>query len=294
VKQNHPLKSSIILLENVFFHLKKHNRKGFAQVLAEKELSHSAATISRLLKFIEDTFGIVLDFRGENGQVQLVEADENVSRYQFVKSLLLWGRLKHQQEWVSSGLISFTTESRLRNFEYILEVYEAILKSKMLKIKYQKFYLEKEEIRIIKPRLLKEYLGRWYLIGEKNDGEIRVYGIDRITDFEVLNQRFDPDPKFAELYKNTIGVNYSGRVEQVLLKVEPYQLQLFETYPIHPSQEIIEKHKNEGLLALKVVINYEFEQLLASYLDKVSVEAPEYLKQKMLAHFKKMTEKYQK
>lgn len=291
-KMNNQIKSALILLENVFFNPKKFNRKEFAEKLNEENLKHSETTITRLLQFISSIFGVELSFKTKNGKVKIIDSEDN--QFQLIRTLLLLGKLKNESNIVSNNIISFTSESQFLNVNFVLDFYEAISKSQMLKIDYQKFNSDLTEKIIVKPILIKEYLGRWYLIAEKETGGVRVFGIERIKNFEVLNKTFSPNLEMINLYKSTIGVNYSGSVELVKIWVENYQLEFFKTYPIHKSQKIIKTDENGGILTIKVNINYELKQLLASYLDKVRVIEPLHLKIEMIDFFETMTNDYQK
>lgn len=285
------LKSAIILLDNVFFGVKKFSRESFKFKLEEEHFSNSDATISRLLKFIDEVFGIELHFR-KNGTIEIVNDDEN--HYHLIKSLLLFGKIKNLSKSVVDLNFSFSSDSFFKNSDYIFELYFAIIQSKMIKIYYQKFQSPAAVEMNLKPLLIKEYLGRWYLIAEKENTNIRVYGIDRIKDFKVLNKKFNPNLNVVEIYKNTIGVNYSDRVEKIKLWVEDYQLCLFETFPIHSSQNIISRNKEGGILTLELVNNYELKQLLASFLHKVIIIEPTELKNEMLTFIDAMKNNYQK
>lgn len=298
MKQNNQLKAALILLENVFFNIKKYNRKEFIEILANDELSHSEAGISRLLTFIDEIFGIPLTFKTKNGRIEVVEDLEN--RFHLIRSLYLIGRLKKEKQ-ITKNIVQFSSDSSYKNIELIPECLDAISKSFQLKLVYQKYYTDKPESHILNPIFLKEYLGRWYLLAEKENGKIIVFGIDRIVSLEILNKRFDPSTKYHDLYKHTIGVNfsgehhYSGKPQKILLRIlDYYQLRLFEDYPIHPSQRIFEKNNEGGIIEIEVVINYELKQLLASYLEKVVVIEPTDLKEEMAGVFARMKLNYKK
>ncbi len=283
------LKSALILLDNVFFGIKKYNRNAFAERLSQEdsiELKYSDTTISRLLKFIDKIFGIQLKFP-KNGHVEIVEQDGD-NKYHFVKSLLLYGKLKNQKELFLNHQVSFSTDTVFKNSEYIFELFDAITKTQKVKLIYQKFDSEEAKEHVINPILIKEYQGRWYLIGETEPGYFTVLGIDRIKNFEVLKTRFKPNLEALKLYQNTIGVNYNGPVEDVELWVEDFQLKLFETYPIHSSQRILSRDPKGGIISLRVVLNYEFRQLLASFLNKVKVLKPQSLREEMIGIFEEM------
>lgn len=285
------LKSALILLNNVYFEHRKFTRETFASKLADEGLSFSQKKITDLLKFIDEIFGVELTFKNKNRMITI--KDDCDSRYHFIKSLLFFGKLKKEQIRKENHIISYTSEVAFKNSDLIFDLYEAITRTKEVKITYQKFYTDRPQSYILKPLLLKEYLGRWYLIAEKKKDQIRVFGIERIIDFEVLSKTFQPNLGAIELYQNTIGVNYTEKVETVKLWVEDYQLKLFETTPLHPSQKIIERFADYGILTVEVSVNYELKQLIASFINKVRVLEPESLKQEMKEIFREILKKYE-
>ena len=284
------LKSALLLLNNVYFDSKKFTRATFADKLKENDLGFSPNKITELLDFIDKVFEIELTFKTSGGFVK-IKNDEQ-SQFHFIKTLLLNAKLTKEKIKNENHIISFTSDSDLKNSETIFEIYEAILKTTKLKFAYTKFHTDIKTNYILKPLLLKEYLGRWYLIGEKDDKQIRVFGIERISNLIILNQTFEPNVEIIKLYQNTIGINFSEKVEIITLWVEDYQLKLFETTPIHPSQKIIERHANYGILTIEVSVNYELQQLLASFMYKVKVLQPESLKLQMIHIFETILNNY--
>lgn len=285
------LHSALILLNNVYFENKKFTRETLAEKLKEEGFSHSKNTITELLKFIDEIFGIELSFKNREGIVRIIEDDQN--HYHFIKTLVLNGRLQQEAIRHKNHIVSFSSDTDFDYTDFVFEIYKAILQTKTIKITYQKFHTDTPEFYVLKPYLIKEYLERWYLIGGTENDETRVFGIDRIKDLDVLTTTFNPNPEAIKLYKNTIGVNYSGKVEKIKLWVEDYQLKLFETKPLHTSQEILERHPDHGIISLEVAVNYELKQLLASFIQKIKVLEPESLRFEMKNTFKEIIENYE-
>ncbi len=286
------LKSALILLNNVYYEHQKLTRATFKQRLIEADLAHSPKKITDLLLYIQNTFGIELTFRSQNNTIQVVE--DEASQYHFIKSLIFNGKLKNQLLKNENHIISFSSDVDFSYKEIIFELYETIIKTIKIKIDYKSFEsIEKNDL-ILKPLLLKEYLSRWYLIAECDNSDIRVYGLERMSNLRILNQKFTANLKAIELYKSTIGVNYSAKLEEVKLWVENYQLKLFETTPLHHSQQVVHREETFGILTLKVTLNYEFKQLLSSFLSKVIVLEPKSLKIEMKQIFNDMVKNYSK
>jgi predicted DNA-binding transcriptional regulator YafY len=288
------LQSSLILLKNVFYESKKYTRETFTKKLEEEFLPSSKNAITDLLKFINDIFGIELSFKNKEGQICIKEEIDN--KFHFVRTLLLNGQLRKNDIIQHNHVISFSSDSEFKNTHLIFDLITCIIKTQKIKITHQNFYGSPAYEVMLKPYLIKEYLGRWYLLAEReSDSKLRVYGIDRIKDVEIYNYTFEPNLHAINVYKNTIGVSFNieqGKAEKIILWVEAYQFKLFESYPIHTTQKTIEKHASYGVLQIEVVNNYELKQLLASYLLKVRVLEPESLRNEMLELFEAMKKRY--
>lgn len=284
------LQSAILLLNNVFYENKKHTRASFTEVLLAHDLPASKNTISELLKFIDEVFGIELSFRSANQTIHVVY--DTANHFHLVKTLLLNAKLRQKTLANEHHIISFTSDSEFKNTDLIFEIMDCIAKTRKIRIDYQSFHGEERKHLVLCPQLIKEYNGRWYLVATGEDTKIRVYGIDRILDFEELTATFTHNPETRKLYEHTIGVNYDERIEKITLKVENYQLKLFENFPLHHTQNIIERGEKHGVLTLEVVLNYELKQLLASFLTKVEVLSPTSLRLEIQQWFADMLHAY--
>jgi len=289
------LKSSLILLDNIFFGKVKFTRNTYAEKLSELGFPNSNTTISRILKDIKDNFGFYVKFP-KNSEVFIeneLSNNEDFNQYHFLKSLLFYGKIKNIDNQFINDVIIFSSDSKFANYQLIFEILESIQQRFYLKIEYKKFDEDKIRTYKLKPKFIKEYLGRWYLVSDSELHINQVFGIDRIIKLERINQKFDVDFKDLKIYDNTIGVTYSNDLEKIVLWVEMFQLNLFKTYPIHHSQQIISEDKNGGIISFTVNINYELKQLLASYLLKVKILEPEHLKNEMINVYKKIVENYE-
>ena len=62
---------------------------------------------------------------------------------------------------------------------------------------YCKFWAHQPTRRLVSPVLLKEFNGRWYILAVKPEtGELRCFGLDRITDLVPISQSFTAPANF--------------------------------------------------------------------------------------------------
>ena len=101
---------------------------------------------------------------------------------------------------------------------------------------------------------------------------------------------------FSHYFDNIVGVSVkSDEVPQtVKIWVDKEQLPYTLSKPLHKSQTVIEEKEDGGaIVAIKVIPNFELEQLLLSFGERFEVLAPSSLRDKIADRIKKNMEKYQ-
>jgi len=143
----------------------------------------------------------------------------------------------------------------------------------------------KETKVLMDPYFLKEYLGRWYIVGLRdNDDKIRTYGIDRISDLEITKETFKKtkEVKARANFDSIIGLVYSyGKQQRVILSFTPQQGRYIKSLPWHHSQKVLIDNEEELRISLFVVPNYElYQQILMNGAD-VEVIEPAWLRKEI-------------
>lgn len=295
---NKQIKSVIILIENIENNIKKYTRKSYAEKLAEEDLPYSPSSITRILNYLKNELGITISFP-KNGVCEIIEneSDPNyIEKIQIYKSLYFRSNLQKLilENQPFSEYIYFGFDTQNKNIEYIQSILNAITFRRKIQFTYKSFQENTEKIYLTSPLFLKEYLNRWYLIAETNKSPNRVFAIDRIINITFLNKKFKSEHKFNDLYKDTIGINFSGETERVLLWVSKKQYPYFKTLPIHKSQKLIEKTKNGFKISLDVVVNYELERWILYYGNSIQVIEPKPLKDKIKKELQETLNLYKK
>ena len=150
---------------------------------------------------------------------------------------------------------------------------------------HRTFQDEEERHHIFTPRLLKQYQGRWYVIGAV-DGipNPMVFGLDRIEHLDI-----EPDaPKAAHLdlsgFEDIVGVSLpEGEAVEVRFTATPLQAKYLESLPIHRSQQVIGRRADYVEFTLQVRSNYELKQELLRLGESIQVLGPEALIQELRA-----------
>lgn len=186
-------------------------------------------------------------------------------------------------------IISTSVDRQLKNIDMLPYLYEAIRNHRVLAVRYKPF--DEEEMTLtFHPHFLKEYNGRWHLLGHakgKTPEEGFNLAIDRITETPkiVMEEEYVLAPDhFYELYfDNLVGVTHKDdhKAENVYIRAySNYIFNLTDTKPIHKSQRICipyGRHEDGeyGEFMVHVEVNNEFIGRILMIGDKLEVVAPE-------------------
>ena len=182
------------------------------------------------------------------------------------------------------NIIEFDNNQYLKGIDYLGPLYNAIFYKKVLQIKYRPFESNSDLDFEIHPYYLKQYNSRWFLFGfnaeyKKNDWNL---ALDRISEIEEINKNYHVNKiiDWSEYFEDMIGVtkHENNEIENITLHFFGKTGNYIETKPLHGSQK--SKWINEQTLEvnLSLMINYEFERLILSYAESVSVIKPSKLR----------------
>lgn len=206
-------------------------------------------------------------------------------------------------------IISFS-KNPLGESNLIGELFTAISQQQTIEIKYQTFY-DKDNISeaVVHPYLLKEYNGRWFLFGAKNDDmSIRCYGVERIKELKTSSTYnyvpFKGD--LNEYFEDIIGVtNYSDKeVEHIEFWVHPESMDYVLTKPLHESQRYYRNEaeakfresypnlKGGAFFSIDCKENYELVRELMSYGNSLIVLSPDHIRKLLHKRIVDMLQSY--
>lgn len=204
---------------------------------------------------------------------------------------------KHRGEQI----ISSSLDRILVNIDLLPKLYENIKGKVVLEIDY-KPYEENLQTLIFHPHYIKEYNGRWHILGHA-EGRSPEFGyniaIDRIKSRPREKYKIkyiEPPTMFYEKYfDNIVGVSHleGMKVEEIIIRSHsPYIHKLTETKPIHHTQVTTKpfaKYDNGdyGEFLLQVELNKEFVGRILQMGDGLEVVSPEnvreYIKENVLS-----------
>ncbi|MBK7573444.1 MAG: WYL domain-containing protein [Bacteroidetes bacterium] len=186
---------------------------------------------------------------------------------------------------------------RPQGTEHIYGILHAIKNKVQVAFSYQKFWEAETTQRILEPYGLKEFRQRWYVMGkEKKNGEVRTFGLDRITNLDVTNRKFEFPANFniEEYFKYSFGIigPNGKKPEEIILSFDAVQGKYIKTLPLHVDQEILFENKDELRLKLFLFITDDLIMELLSFGENMMVIKPKSLAKLMKDEHKKAYQQY--
>lgn len=177
-------------------------------------------------------------------------------------------------------VIGFDANIDIKGTEHISAIFNAIVNKRVIRAVYKDFKSPESYSIEIHPYYLKQYNNRWFLFGynEEKNNSFWNMALDRIESIKESDTKyFEQDIDWEDYFYDFIGVTRKGDVTEKVkllfnLETAPYLI----TKPIHPSQK--HKYIDAGLeIEISVIPNFELEQVILSFGEKVKVIAPESL-----------------
>ena len=180
--------------------------------------------------------------------------------------------------------------------DFIRPLFNAIQENTVVTIKYKPFEEDAKEF-IIHPQFLKQYNGRWYILGleQIHPDQIWILALDRIQSIEPTKLPYTAlDVDWNEYLYEIIGVTNiaDDPVEEVHFLAHKKTAHYIDTKPIHGTQKAkwIDDHTLD--VRINVKINTELKRLLLSYVPFITILSPQSLVEEHKDSLKKALEQY--
>ncbi|MBD0332731.1 MAG: WYL domain-containing protein [Chitinophagaceae bacterium] len=264
--------------------LKYNSYPSFEEIAAyvnEEGFEISKRTLQRDVDAIRNEFNVSIVFdRGRRGYY--IDRENSPGYGKLVKLINLRNdaALLQQSMQEEHEYISFEHEGEWNNTELIPQLLDAIKHKKIIEVEHFTFSRKEPMLRRLHPYLLKEYQNRWYLLCVNEKGEVRTYGLDRMTRIKITKESFSPRKHFdpQTYYSNVIGLNYGGeRCEEVLLSTDPLTAEYLKSLKWHSTQEVVKEDESEVVFRLYVHINFELVQKILAHGGRIKVLSPKTL-----------------
>lgn len=216
--------------------------------------------------------------------LSVLSSMEGLPQLEWLQELIL--RLERQMglRSLSRKLLGFDHNPDVEGLKYLRPLFEALTSNTVLQIDYQA-YGEEEEQFLFHPYYLKQYNGRWFCLGyrEDNGHERWNLALDRIKAITAEAEReFRPDKTdWEEHFYDIIGVTRPDEqeAEEVLIHVKGDSIDYILSKPLHPSQRNRLLSPRLLEIRLKLIPNYEFYALVLSYGPALEIVSPPAVRQ---------------
>lgn len=257
---------------------------GFAIELDE----HLFEGKKRILRYKNKDFSIAIHPLNQLDQEQLNATITILSRYKhrvefgWLEELI--PRMKKAFQLVElgqEGLISYQENPDLKGLEFLGQLFNCIAQCKTLRITYQAFHKEAQELNI-HPYHLKQFNNRWFLMAKTEGFEaVSTYALDRIIQLEELGIDFIPSTiNWLDYFDEIVGVTKAidAVSEKIRLRVYEASIDYVKTKPLHGTQKILTEDKASLDIQLDLIPNQELKQLILSFGSSIEVIEPTHLR----------------
>ena len=187
--------------------------------------------------------------------------------------------LKRIEQTFHIGFKPFKDYSRFK--EIIKQINEAVLKLRVIEMRYYSMYSKRETTRKVDPYKVWFFNGTLYLIGWCHvHDEIRMFVLDRIRLLHLTDERFIPPDDFDldEYMKDSFGVIHTDK-EKVVIKFTPSLERYLKENIWHPSQVFKKDKDGSLLLSMEVGGLQEVMSWVMGFGRHAEVLGPEHLRQ---------------
>lgn len=193
----------------------------------------------------------------------------------------------NQSERPVANFVQIDKSGYIKDTGMLTQLIKSVKDKAVVRIDYQKFGSQESTSYTVHTFLIKEYKSLWYLTGfveERN--EVRIFGVDRIVNFEELNYEridekevnFSPD----NFFKYCLGVTALNEEPQdIILEFTPISGNYIKTSPVHPTQTILKDDEESFILQLRLVNNYELRNWILGFGASAKVIEPASLREQI-------------
>ena len=231
---------------------------------------------------ILDMFGIIIDCDKKTYHYYISNADvlcdDSIERWLF-STLTVHGVLADSAAVKERVVL----ENVPAGEQFLQVIIQAVKTSHRIRIGYRKFGAEGYE-KTVSPYALKLFHQRWYLLARTDDGQMRIYAFDRMTQALLTDEAFEmpvdfsPQAYFAEYF----GVlTDQTPMAHIVVRAHNRTPDYLRTLPLHHSQRELSSTAEYTDFAFDLRPTADFLGQLLSHGDGIEVLEPQELREKM-------------
>ncbi len=252
----------------------------------------SKRTLERDLEWFRNNYEVTIEFNRLNKGYFLKEDEsKDMKAFQRMREYANQTELfRIVQDKEFKELIEFEKALEGPDSQTFAQIALAIRDQKLIEIEYKRYGYSESKTHVVQPRMLKEYIHRWYVITSHPDRkDTLVFSLDknRLLSLQVLSESFKPVEKLATIrkrFENIIGISvyedYSA--ELIVIAVPHEQAGYIESQPWHISQELIRESETEKYFSFWLSWNIELEKKILNFIPYIRVVEPKYLEERII------------
>ncbi|WP_196894066.1 helix-turn-helix transcriptional regulator [Aureivirga marina] len=302
---NYEIANRFRLIMECLIHGNFPSKTALIDFLEDKEIYISERTLERDLRALKTNFGIDYQY---NRQEKGYYIEEEINSKQQISSLFHYLEMASSAQFFTKSInetsktlnyIDFDKQHQFKGLEHLPMIIEAIQNQKTIVFTHHNFKTKKNTKYTISPIKLKAYQNRWYVIGlPLKKTEIRIFGIDRISDLQIGNKKKINLQKYEnqlDLFNHIVGLDRQNKkIELIEVAFSKIQLEYLKSLPLHASQKITERTFGDRIIVEFVLaINYEFKMQLAQYGVNAVVLKPKHLRESMIKGLQETLKNYE-
>ena len=267
--------------------------------LQEYDFEISKRTFQRDVEDIKATLGIYIEYDFSK-KVYFIE--EDIDENNPIKNRMLEAFDLFNAFNVTESINEYVLfeKRKSKGVEHFYGLLYAIKNRYVIELTHQKFWDDDANKRMLKPIALKEFKGRWYLLGKEEQSDaIKTFGLDRISDFNVTKRTFEKInySEIGNMFNDCFGIvnPQDQQPEKVVLRFTYEQGCYIKTYPLHDSQKIISENEgsNVTMVELNLKITHDFIMELLSFGEDLTVVKPIRLSKRIKSGLEKTLKLYE-
>ena len=201
--------------------------------------------------------------------------------------------LRRIEQTFHIGFKPYKDYSRFK--EIIKQINEAVLKFRVIEMRYYSMSSKRETTRKVDPYKVWFFNGTLYLIGWCHvHNEIRMFVLDRIRLLHVTDDRFIPPDDFDldEYMKDAFGVIQTDP-EKVVIRFDPSLEKYLKENIWHPSQVFEKDGNGDVILTMEVGGLVEVMSWVLGFGRQAEVLEPEHLRKAMVEEIAAVARRYE-
>ena len=202
-------------------------------------------------------------------------SDENAENAWLINTFTVNNMLRLGKERLS-GRVS--VEDIPSGHSHLTGVLEAMTDSHEVSIMYHKYTSDEAERFTLHPYAVKEFAKRWYIVAYcKERKGLRVYGLDRVKQMDVLDGRFRMPEGFDvdELFATSFGIYLPGGKGQVIkFRCSENEAKFLRDLPLHSSQEEVRKDGDSIIFSIFVCPDKNLIMEICKHGSRIEVLSP--------------------